>query len=179
MKLGLRQGTLPPIIQQPKGWSVDIEGVCHHSPNSILVLPEVSVQAAIVTAVTACTPTPRPHRVGHLSADFLSTLRQSYTFESGTGVVVHVPLCGSVQAGPQGNCLCNSNMSLTGCQAYRVLHAVQVTDGQQVLSVSNGVEMLTKITAAGCSVTALIAGFCAAPGSDPLLATAAALAVFG
>ena len=67
VKLGLRQGTLPPIIQQPKGWSVDIEGVCHHSPNSILVLPEVSVQAAIVTAVTACTPTPRPHRVGHLS----------------------------------------------------------------------------------------------------------------
>lgn len=57
--------------------------------------------------------------------------------------------------------------------------AVQVTDGQQVLSVGNGVEMLTKITAAGCSVTALIAGFVAAAPADPLLATAAALAVFG
>lgn len=60
-----------------------------------------------------------------------------------------------------------------------VLGAVQVTDGQQVLSVANGVEMLTKITAAGCSVTALIAGFVAAAPADPLLATAAGLAVFG
>jgi hypothetical protein len=55
------------MIQQPKGWSLGIEGVCHHSPNSISVLPEVSVQAAIVTAVTACTPSTRPHRAGRLS----------------------------------------------------------------------------------------------------------------
>jgi hydroxyethylthiazole kinase len=40
--------------------------------------------------------------------------------------------------------------------------------------------MLTKITAAGCSVTALIAGFLAvAQPHETLLATATALAVFG
>ncbi|KAK9904093.1 hypothetical protein WJX75_004445 [Coccomyxa subellipsoidea] len=54
-----------------------------------------------------------------------------------------------------------------------------VTDGERVAKVSNGVPLLTKITAAGCSVTALITAFvCCAP-SDPLLATAHALAVFG
>jgi hypothetical protein len=56
----------------------------------------------------------------------------------------------------------------------------QVTDGSTVLEVHNGVAMLTKITAAGCSVTALIAGFLAvAQPNETLLATAAALAVFG
>jgi hydroxyethylthiazole kinase len=55
----------------------------------------------------------------------------------------------------------------------------QVTDGCVVLRVDNGVEMLTKITAAGCSVTALIAGFLAVAPAQPLLATAAGLAVFG
>jgi hydroxyethylthiazole kinase len=57
---------------------------------------------------------------------------------------------------------------------------LQVTDGSAVLEVHNGVSMLTKITAAGCSVTALIAGFLAvAAPQETLLATAAALAVFG
>lgn len=55
-----------------------------------------------------------------------------------------------------------------------------VTDGSTVLEVHNGVAMLTKITAAGCSVTALIAGFLAvAQPHETLLATAAAMAVFG
>jgi hydroxyethylthiazole kinase len=54
-----------------------------------------------------------------------------------------------------------------------------VTDGKAVLSVDNGVEMLTKVTAAGCSVTALIAAFVAAAPQQPMEATAAALAVFG
>lgn len=56
---------------------------------------------------------------------------------------------------------------------------VQVTDGERVLGVDNGVEMLTLVTAAGCSVTALISAFVAAAPQDPLLATAHALAVFG
>lgn len=56
---------------------------------------------------------------------------------------------------------------------------VQVTNGKQVIGVSNGVPLLTKITASGCSVTALIAAFvCCAP-HQPLMATAYALAVFG
>lgn len=58
--------------------------------------------------------------------------------------------------------------------------AVQVTDGTRVLGVSNGVPLLTSITAAGCSVTALIAAFlAAAPAGRQLEAAAAALAVFG
>jgi hydroxyethylthiazole kinase len=55
-----------------------------------------------------------------------------------------------------------------------------VTDGRRVLGVSNGVPLLTAVTAAGCSVTALIAAFLAvAPEGRQLEATAAALAVFG
>ena len=56
---------------------------------------------------------------------------------------------------------------------------VQVTDGTRTLSVHNGVEMLTCITAAGCSVTALAAAFISVEPRDPLFATAAALSVFG
>lgn len=57
----------------------------------------------------------------------------------------------------------------------------QVTDGTRVLGIRNGVPLLTRITAAGCSLTALMAAFLgAAPaGSDPLEVTAAAFAVFG
>ena len=55
-----------------------------------------------------------------------------------------------------------------------------VTDGARVLGVRNGTPVLTAITAAGCSVTALIAAFlAAAPEAARLEATAAALAVFG
>lgn len=55
-----------------------------------------------------------------------------------------------------------------------------VTDGHRVLGVANGVPLLTRVTATGCSLTALIAAFLAAtPGGSPLEATAAALAVFG
>ncbi|KAI8465436.1 MAG: hydroxyethylthiazole kinase [Monoraphidium minutum] len=55
-----------------------------------------------------------------------------------------------------------------------------VTDGRRVLGACNGVPLLTQITAAGCSVTALIAAFlAAAPEGRALEATAAALAVFG
>ncbi len=57
--------------------------------------------------------------------------------------------------------------------------AWQVTDGTRVVACSNGVPMLTKITATGCAVTALAAAFIACAPADPLLATAHALAVFG
>jgi hydroxyethylthiazole kinase len=48
-----------------------------------------------------------------------------------------------------------------------------------VIAVDNGVEMLTLITAAGCSLTALIASFLVAAPHDPLMATAHAMAAFG
>ncbi|KAK6161817.1 hypothetical protein DH2020_005198 [Rehmannia glutinosa] len=54
-----------------------------------------------------------------------------------------------------------------------------VTDGQRVVGAQNGVAMLQKITATGCSVTALIAAFVAIDPSRPFEATATALSVFG
>lgn len=54
-----------------------------------------------------------------------------------------------------------------------------ITDGEQVISASNGVAMMQKITATGCAVTALIAAFVGADPSDALAAAACALAIFG
>lgn len=54
-----------------------------------------------------------------------------------------------------------------------------ITDGHRVIEVNNGVAMLCDITATGCSVTALIAAYIAANPDDVMMATAAALAVFG
>jgi hydroxyethylthiazole kinase len=59
-----------------------------------------------------------------------------------------------------------------------------ITDGARVWGVDNGVELLTRVTAAGCSLTALIAAFLAAApvggGKDAAMeAAAAGLSVFG
>lgn len=54
-----------------------------------------------------------------------------------------------------------------------------ITDGKSVVKVSNGDVMMTKITAGGCSVTAVACAFITAAPEEPLLATAFALAVFG
>ncbi|KAI8474542.1 MAG: THI10f [Monoraphidium minutum] len=55
-----------------------------------------------------------------------------------------------------------------------------VTDGTRVVGVSNGVPLLTRVTATGCSLTALIAALlAAAPAGAALEAAAAGLAVFG
>uniref|UniRef100_A0A7N0USG3 hydroxyethylthiazole kinase n=1 Tax=Kalanchoe fedtschenkoi TaxID=63787 RepID=A0A7N0USG3_KALFE len=54
-----------------------------------------------------------------------------------------------------------------------------VTDGERVVGAKNGVPMLQRITATGCSVTALITAFVAIDPQNPLEATASALAVFG
>ncbi|CAN4095888.1 unnamed protein product [Withania somnifera] len=54
-----------------------------------------------------------------------------------------------------------------------------ITDGDRVVCVHNGVPMLQKITASGCSVTALITAFVAVDPSHPVEATASALAIFG
>lgn len=53
-----------------------------------------------------------------------------------------------------------------------------VTDGERVLSVSNGHPMMTRITALGCTATALVAAFLVVE-PDPVLAAAQALAVLG
>ena len=54
-----------------------------------------------------------------------------------------------------------------------------ITDGKQVVSVSNGVPMMQKITATGCAVTALIAAFVSMEPSDAIVAAACALSIFG
>jgi hydroxyethylthiazole kinase len=53
-----------------------------------------------------------------------------------------------------------------------------VTDGTRTLSVANGHEMMTRVTALGCSATALVGAFLAAH-DDAVFAAAAALAVIG
>ncbi|HEX2204720.1 MAG TPA: hydroxyethylthiazole kinase [Longimicrobium sp.] len=53
-----------------------------------------------------------------------------------------------------------------------------VTDGARTLAVHNGHAMMTRVTALGCSLSALVAAFAAVHG-DRVLATAAALAAFG
>lgn len=54
-----------------------------------------------------------------------------------------------------------------------------VTDGQRVVGVQNGVPMLQKITATGCSVTALIAAFVSVDPLHALEATVSAFSIFG
>ncbi|KAK7393224.1 hypothetical protein VNO78_21766 [Psophocarpus tetragonolobus] len=54
-----------------------------------------------------------------------------------------------------------------------------ITDGNRVVGAHNGVAMMRKITATGCSVTALIAAFVAVDKSNALDACVSALAVFG
>ena len=54
-----------------------------------------------------------------------------------------------------------------------------VTDGRQVVGARNGVAMMQRITATGCSVTALIAAFVAVDPLHALEATVLALSVFG
>ena len=54
-----------------------------------------------------------------------------------------------------------------------------VTDGNQVVGAHNGVALMQKITATGCSVTALIAAFVAVDKFHALDAAVSALAVFG
>lgn len=54
-----------------------------------------------------------------------------------------------------------------------------VTDGKKVVGAQNGVPMLQKITATGCSVTALIAAFLAVDPSHAFEATTTALSIFG
>lgn len=53
-----------------------------------------------------------------------------------------------------------------------------VTDGARTLAVHNGHAMMTRVTALGCSLTALVAAFATVHG-DRVLTTAAALAAFG
>ncbi|MBD3858992.1 hydroxyethylthiazole kinase [Bacillus sp. 28A-2] len=53
-----------------------------------------------------------------------------------------------------------------------------VSDGEEVLSIHNGHEWLTKVTGTGCLLTSVIGAFCAT-GELPLHASAAALLFYG
>ncbi|KAL8167170.1 hypothetical protein V2J09_008669 [Rumex salicifolius] len=54
-----------------------------------------------------------------------------------------------------------------------------ITDGEQVIGVHNGVQMMQRITATGCAVTALITAFVSLDPPNALQATVSALSVFG
>lgn len=64
-----------------------------------------------------------------------------------------------------------SVVAVTGAVDY-------VTDGERLIEVANGHPLLTLVTAAGCTASALVAAFLAL-GDDPVDAAAAALATFG
>ncbi|MCB1920989.1 MAG: hydroxyethylthiazole kinase [Candidatus Competibacteraceae bacterium] len=64
-----------------------------------------------------------------------------------------------------------SVIAVTGAVDY-------VTDGEQVMEIHNGHPLMTRVTGLGCSATAIIGAFLAVE-PDALLATVAALAVFG
>ncbi len=66
---------------------------------------------------------------------------------------------------------------------YRTVVAVSgavdaVTDGTTLVRVHGGSPLMPRITATGCSLTALTGACCALAPSDPLLAAATAMAVF-
>ncbi|MCA8909941.1 MAG: hydroxyethylthiazole kinase [Rhodospirillaceae bacterium] len=54
-----------------------------------------------------------------------------------------------------------------------------VTDGRAALRIANGHPMMTKVTALGCALSALVAAFVARAPGEALAATAAALAFVG
>jgi hydroxyethylthiazole kinase len=81
---------------------------------------------------------------------------------------------GSDQAVDAGRALARTIggiVAVTGAVDY-------VTDGDRVVQIRNGHEMMTRVTALGCTASALVAAFLAV-GDDPLEATTAALAVTG
>ena len=53
-----------------------------------------------------------------------------------------------------------------------------VTDGKRVVELANGSPLMTKVTALGCSLSAIVSAFLAVT-PDPFLATVAAVGVFG
>ncbi|MGO9740188.1 MAG: hydroxyethylthiazole kinase, partial [Roseiarcus sp.] len=53
-----------------------------------------------------------------------------------------------------------------------------VTDGERVIEIANGSPLMSKVTALGCALSGIVAAF-AAIEADKLMATVAALGVFG
>ncbi|WP_458109944.1 hydroxyethylthiazole kinase [Bacillus zhangzhouensis] len=80
----------------------------------------------------------------------------------------------------------NGDVSALAKQAANVFQTVVVitgkvdvvSDGDEVLSIHNGHEWLTKVTGTGCLLTSVIGAFCAT-GELPLHASAAALLYYG
>ena len=81
------------------------------------------------------------------------------------------------RAGQPGTCA--SSKLTSHLHEYPPLPLLQITDGSRVVQVQNGVADMTKITAAGCAVTAMATAFIVAAPDDAVMASACALAVFG
>ncbi|MGG0091764.1 hydroxyethylthiazole kinase [Bacillus altitudinis] len=80
----------------------------------------------------------------------------------------------------------NGDVSSLAKQAAKALQTVVaitgevdvVSDGEEVLSIHNGHEWLTKVTGTGCLLTSVIGAFCAT-GERPIHASASALLFYG
>ena len=66
-----------------------------------------------------------------------------------------------------------------GCVAAVTGPVDQVSDGERVLAIANGHELLATVTGTGCMSTAITGCFLAVRPDDPLEAAAAALVAFG
>lgn len=69
-------------------------------------------------------------------------------------------------------------------QAYPGILAItgskdRICQGERLLELKTGHSMMTRVTATGCALSALVAAFLAVGRSEPLLAVTAALAAFG
>ncbi len=65
-----------------------------------------------------------------------------------------------------------------GCVVAATGRVDIVTDGARVVEIANGSPMMAKVTALGCALSAIVAGFTALT-RDAFLATAAAVGIFG
>jgi hydroxyethylthiazole kinase len=77
-----------------------------------------------------------------------------------------------------------ANLAREAAQALGVVASVtgpvdHVSDGETVLAVANGHELLAAVSGTGCMSSALTGCFLAAKGDDPFAAAAEALAAFG
>jgi hydroxyethylthiazole kinase len=95
------------------------------------------------------------------------------------GVAAEVRGVESVAAGADPADLAREAARTLGVVASVTGAVDHVSDGERVLAVANGHELLAAVSGTGCMSTALTGCFLAAKGEEPLAAAAEALAAFG
>ena len=85
----------------------------------------------------------------------------------------------SIEAHDSGSELAKTAASTLGCVAAVTGPVDHVSDGDRVIAVANGHELLSTVTGTGCMATALTGCFLAVAADRPLEAAAEALVAFG